>query len=104
MLTISVPGIPSIIQGVMIRYMYFDILYTELWMDKFMSCIGIDFDKMINDTALNIQFSENGFNSKQFLKNSGSSLVFLIIYIFSWIILLLLLFLSRISKSLANLK
>lgn len=103
MLTISVPGIPSIIQGVMIRYMYFDILYTELWMDKFMSFIGIDFDKVTNDTALNIQFSENGFNSKQFLKNSGSSLVFLIIYIFSWIILLLLLFLSRISKSLANL-
>jgi hypothetical protein len=44
MLTISVPGIPSIIQGVMIKFMYFDILFTELWIDNLMSKIGIDFE------------------------------------------------------------
>jgi hypothetical protein len=44
MLTISVPGIPSIIQGVMIKFMYFDILFTEFWIEKFMRKIGIDFD------------------------------------------------------------
>jgi hypothetical protein len=44
MLSISVPGIPSIIQGVMIKFMYFDILFTEYWIEKFMRKIGIDFD------------------------------------------------------------
>jgi hypothetical protein len=53
MLSISVPGIPSIIQSVMIKYMYFDILYTELWIDIFMSKIGIDLYQVSNDTALN---------------------------------------------------
>jgi hypothetical protein len=33
MIAISIPGIPSIIQAVMMKYIYFDIFYTELWID-----------------------------------------------------------------------
>ena len=33
MIAISIPGIPSIIMNVMIKYIYFDIFYTELWID-----------------------------------------------------------------------
>jgi hypothetical protein len=32
-IAISIPGIPKIIQAVMIKYIYFDIFYTELWID-----------------------------------------------------------------------
>jgi hypothetical protein len=30
-IAITLPGIPSIIQAVMIKYIYYDIFYTELW-------------------------------------------------------------------------
>jgi hypothetical protein len=33
MIAIAIPGIPKIIQAVMIKYIYFDIFYTELWID-----------------------------------------------------------------------
>jgi hypothetical protein len=72
------------------KYIFFDILYTELWINKFMSSFGIDYDKVKNDTAINVQFSDNGFDSKQFLKNSGSSFFFLLIYILCWVVLLFL--------------
>jgi hypothetical protein len=48
----------------MIKYMYFDILYTELWMSQFMATIGVDFDNVDSDEALNVQFFENGYESK----------------------------------------
>jgi hypothetical protein len=104
MLSISIPGIPSIIQAVMIKYMYFDILYTELWIDQFLTSVGIHYDHINNDTALNNQFEENGFDSKQFIWNSGSSLFFLAFYLFSWFILFLLSILSKISTRMYTLK
>jgi hypothetical protein len=48
----------------MIKYMYFDVLYTELWMGQFMGTIGVDFENVNNDEPLSVQFSENGFESK----------------------------------------
>jgi hypothetical protein len=32
-IAITIPGIPKTIQAVMIKYIYFDIFYTELWID-----------------------------------------------------------------------
>jgi hypothetical protein len=86
------------------KYIFFDILYTELWVENFMSGIGIDFENVKNDTAINIQFSDNGFGSKQFLKNSGSSFFFLVIYVFSWLILLLISLIFRRFPKINNLK
>ena len=104
LLQISIPGLPSTILGFLMKYIFFDILYTELWNPQFMSGIGIEFDKVKNDTAINVQFSDNGFNSKQFLKNSGSSFFFLSTYIFSWIVLLFLTLLSRRFSKINSLK
>ena len=53
MLAITIPGIPLIIQTVMRKYIYFDIFYTEFWLSQFMFKIGIDFDLVNNDEALN---------------------------------------------------
>ena len=33
MIAIAIPGTPYIIQAVMIKYIYFDVFYTELWID-----------------------------------------------------------------------
>lgn len=87
----------------MIKYMYFDILYTELWMSQFMGTVGVDFDNITNDEALNVQFSENGFESKQFLKNSGSSVFYLAVYILTWFIFSWVSFISQCSSSLNSL-
>ena len=64
MIAIAIPGIPQIIQAVMIKYIYFDVFYTEVWIDQSMENIGIPFDLLENDFALNSQFSENGYDSK----------------------------------------
>jgi hypothetical protein len=64
LLAISIPGLPSTILSFLMKYIFFDILYTELWITKFMNGIAIDFEKLKNDTALNVQFSDNGFDSK----------------------------------------
>ena len=104
LLQISIPGLPSTILGFLMKYIFFDILYTELWNPQFMRAIGIEFDKVKNDTAINVQFSDNGFDSKQFLKNSGSSFFFLSTYIFSWIVLLFLTLLSRRFSKINSLK
>jgi len=69
-----------------------------------MNGIGIDFDNVKNDTAINVQFSDNGFDSKQFLKNSGSSFFFLLIYVVFWLVLLLLSILSRHSIKIHSIK
>jgi hypothetical protein len=63
-LSIAIPGIPKIIQSVMIKYIYFDIFYTEFWIDRFMESIDIPFGQLENDYALNLEFSENGYDSK----------------------------------------
>jgi hypothetical protein len=104
LLQISIPGFPSTILGFLMKYIFFDILYTELWVAKFMGGIGVDFGSMKNDTAINVQFSANGFDSKQFLKNSGSSFFFLSIYIFSWLVLLLFSILSRRLEKINSVK
>jgi hypothetical protein len=53
MIAISVPGVPSIVQAVMIKYIYFDVLFTQFWLSKFMTKIGIDTGLITNDDALN---------------------------------------------------
>ena len=61
MIAIPIPGIPSTIQQVIIKFIYFDILYTEMWMPGFMNKIGLDFDRVKGDVPINIFFDENGF-------------------------------------------
>jgi hypothetical protein len=40
MVSISTPGIASVIQAVMIKYAYFDILFTELWIETLWLALG----------------------------------------------------------------
>ncbi len=87
---VSIPGVPSMIHNLVIRLIFIDILYTENWMPKFMESIGLYVDNIDNDEAVNIFFEENGFQSKQFLKNAGSTFFFLVFYVFGWLILFII--------------
>ena len=69
-----------------------------------MENIGIPLDPIENDFAINLEFSENGYESKLFLKNAGSSIFFLIIYLSSWGLLLILAMLSLISSNMRTVK
>ena len=75
---------------------FFDIFYTERWMPQMMKNIGLDFDVLVEDDPISLQFSQNGFESKQFLVNIGSTLFFIVIYLVMWVILLLLMRMSSI--------
>lgn len=63
MIKLPIPGILSKIQLVLLKLIYFDILYTEMWMPQLMESIGLDYQNLENDEALNIVFSENGYES-----------------------------------------
>ncbi len=58
-----------------------------------MKGIGLDVDLIENDDPMNLQFSQNGFESMQFMVNIGSTLLCVVGYLALW---LFLLFLSRI--------
>ena len=60
-----------------------------------MKGIGLDVDVIENDEPMNLQFSQNGFDSMQFMANIGSTLLFVVGYLALW---LFLLFLSRIHS------
>ena len=61
MISLSPPGVSSLIQEVMIKYLYFDILYCELWIDEFLTSIGLNLDEVKNDSAISVEFDNNGF-------------------------------------------
>ena len=94
-ISVAILGYPQLMQSVLIKLIFFDIFYTEHWMPSMMKGIGLDFDRIENDDPMNLQFSENGFGSKQFLVNIGSTLLFIVGYLALWLLLLLL---SRIQS------
>jgi len=64
LISLSIVGIPALIQAVLIKLIYFDILYTEMWLPQFMNKLGLNFDSIEDDQPVNVFFEENGFQSK----------------------------------------
>jgi hypothetical protein len=89
-IAVSITGVPKIILSVIYKFIYFDIFYTEQWMPDMMKNLGLDFDLIENDEPMNLEFSQNGFESMQFLRNIGTTLIFITLYLSAWIILLFL--------------
>jgi hypothetical protein len=69
-----------------------------------MESIGIPFGPIENDYALNLKFSDNGYDSKYFLKNAGSSNFLMIIFLSSWGLLLFFAMLSLVSSKMRTIK
>ena len=87
MISMSVPGVASIISEVLINLIYFDILFTEKWFPQFMESMNFDFDA--NDISINTYFDQNGFQSQLIIKNLGSTFFFIVFYFIAWFLLLI---------------
>lgn len=89
MLSISIPGIANIILSVLLNFIQFDVLYTEMWLPKALKKVNID---LVNSEsqALNLFFDQNGYGSKLILANLGSGLIFIGVYALSCVILMAL--------------
>lgn len=70
---------------------YLDILLTEKWMPQLLLKInGFKNEQIENNQPLNSYFEENGFESIYFLRNIGSAIVYLAVYILLWMLYLIL--------------
>lgn len=96
MISISVPGIAQIIQQVLVNFIYLDLLVMEKWMPQVLDWINGD-RSQINDEPLNDFFDENGFGSKLFMNNIGSTIIYFLIFILMWVILALLNLIAKLS-------
>jgi hypothetical protein len=117
MISISVPGTAKLIQMALLNFIYLDILQTDKWLIPLLfkekTAIetinenskknnegideneGRDNEEEDEDTPLNEYFDENGFSSKQLIKNLGSTFVYFVILA---AILILIPLLSLCSK------
>jgi hypothetical protein len=65
LIAVPIPGLPSTIQRVILKLIYFDIFYCELWLPQLMVTIGLDIEEEIdNDKALSLEFDETGLSFK----------------------------------------
>jgi hypothetical protein len=58
----------------------------------------VKLDMNFEDKAWNSYFEENGFSSLNLVKNMGSTLFFILLYAFTWLVLLFLLILAYFSS------
>jgi hypothetical protein len=54
MIAITIPGLPSAIQKVLFKLIYFDILFTEMWLPQLMMRFGLDIDNIVDDKPVNL--------------------------------------------------
>jgi hypothetical protein len=62
-ISIPIPGVASLLLKALLNLIYFDLLYTEEWINKFMSNIGFDFN-IEDDRPINAYFEDFGFESR----------------------------------------
>lgn len=84
LISFPVPGIAQMIQGVMLSFIYLDILMTDQWL---VPLIYGDQSADDDDHALNQQFADNGFGSMTLIKNLQSTFVYLVILVFTYFLL-----------------
>jgi hypothetical protein len=97
LISITVPGIAQTIQAVILKFLYLDVLMTDEWLYPVISkeeeelldtSIPDDEDDEIwQDKAINEYFEQNGIQSMFAVKNLGSTLVYLVVVIFFFIVL-----------------
>jgi hypothetical protein len=97
LISITVPGIAQTIQAVILKFLYLDVLMTDEWLYPLISkeeeelldtSIPDDEDDEIwQDKAINEYFEQNGIQSMFAVKNLGSTLVYLVVVIFFYIVL-----------------
>jgi hypothetical protein len=77
LVSMSVPGVVQLMQGVFLNFVYFDLFYTEKWLPLIIPEAALSDD----EEGLNVYFEENGFGTTFFMVNIGSTLVFVVFHI-----------------------
>ncbi len=77
----TVPGIVQLLQSIFYNLIYVDILITDAWIPRIF--YGMQYTT-VDCEALNPFIDENGYNSLVVLRNLGSTLVFIVMYLGLW--------------------
>lgn len=75
LISITIPGIASSIQSLLMQLIYMDLLMTDAWLSPLMERAFFS-DEIEEDTPVNMHLDEQGFTSRLAIFNLGSTLVF----------------------------
>lgn len=78
LISLAVPGMVQLVLAVLMNFIYFDILMTDVWLPNIFKTTSYELEK---EGGLNEYFDENGYQSKQSIKNLGSGFVYILVYI-----------------------
>ncbi|TNV87273.1 hypothetical protein FGO68_gene13443 [Halteria grandinella] len=76
-ISINVPGLVQIVQQILLNFIYMDLFQTDKWVIP----LFYTEDQLAMDEPLNMFFDLNGLGSPRFIVTTGSSFVFLVIFI-----------------------
>jgi hypothetical protein len=91
MIAINVPGIASMIQSLILNFIYLDILQTSMWLYPYLNSVDID-DQGVQQTdySMSLYLSNSGFSSMVMIKNLGSTLIYVGLYVLMMLVHLFL--------------
>jgi hypothetical protein len=101
LVAITVPGVAQMIQVLLLNLIQFDILFTEKWLYEFFEMMKLDlnFEESEETYGDDVDYlKESGFDVKYLLGNLGSTFVFILFYILSFIFLLFFKFVGKYSQ------
>ena len=87
MVSMTMPGIVQMLQSVLYNLIFMDVMQTDSWLLK---VFYQDKGNVIDNIAMNPYFEDNGFQSTQALKNFGSTILFVLLYLFGWVMIVIL--------------
>lgn len=102
LISMNVPGIVQIVQQIFMNFVFFDIFYVDQWVPPTLKKVSIDID--VPEDPMNDYFKDNGFEVKFLMKNIGSTLIFLILYIIAWGILSILVIFGKCFQMIHSLQ
>jgi hypothetical protein len=84
LISMNVPGIVQIVQQIFMNFIFFDVFYVDQWVPPTLKKVSFNMD--VPERPINDYFQDNGFEVKFLMKNIGSTLIFLMLYIIAWAI------------------
>ncbi len=96
LISMNVPGIVQIVQQIFMKFVYFDVFYVDQWVPPTLKKVSFNID--VPEDPINDYFQENGFEVKFLMKNIGSTLIFILVYLIAWLIYLMLRIFGKYSE------
>jgi hypothetical protein len=96
LISMNVPGIVQIVQQIFMNFIFFDVFYVDQWVPPTLKKVSFNMD--VPEEPINDYFQDNGFEVKFLMKNIGSTLIFLMLYIIAWAIYFVLAIAGRYSQ------